>query len=108
MLDFSFVLFLRFSHPFSHLVNFTSFFTLPHEPERFRAFVRDIARGVHFHSAEHVLSQAYFLSGTTGDGRPIEYDFIGRVEELEDDWRVVRERIGGWAKRENGDIDTCA
>jgi len=78
---------------YKHLAENSEFIRVHREPDRFRAFVRDIARGLHFHSAEHILTQMYFLTGTTKDGKQLRYDFIGRLENLDEDWKRVLEIV---------------
>ena len=78
---------------YKHLLDNSEFFAIEHEPARFRAFVRDIHRGLQFHSSEHVLTQMYFLTGTTSEGKQLRYDFIGRLENLEEDWKRVLEIV---------------
>eukprot|EP01104_Vermistella_antarctica_P019022 TRINITY_DN7262_c0_g1_i2.p1 TRINITY_DN7262_c0_g1~~TRINITY_DN7262_c0_g1_i2.p1 ORF type:complete len:455 (+),score=12.78 TRINITY_DN7262_c0_g1_i2:43-1407(+) len=42
---------------------------------------------------EHVQSQSLQLSGTDAAGRPLPYNFIGRVETMHRDWRHILKHI---------------
>lgn len=45
---------------------------------------------------KHILTQMYFLTQTLEDGTPIsrEFDFIGKLETINDDWRTVGTILG--------------
>lgn len=61
---------------------------------RLRAHARGLARDFRVrlstppHSI-HYRTQAYFLSTTDASGEPARWDFIGRLETFDADWRVV-------------------
>ena len=42
----------------------------------------------------HALSQMYFLSASDAAGQPLQLDFVGRLENFEEDWAIVASRIG--------------
>jgi hypothetical protein len=56
--------------------------------------VRGVARDLELHPCTkpscHLATQSYFLSSTDSLGMPIEWDFLGRVERLSDDWDALR------------------
>ncbi len=59
--------------------------------DSFTAFVLEGLAEGHFRSHLLFLPQAYFVLG--GSGEP-EVDFVGRFERIEEDFRVVAERLG--------------
>eukprot|EP00899_Mesostigma_viride_P015516 jgi/Mesvir1/23966/Mv25237-RA.1 len=72
----------------------TTFFGIKTEPERFRAFAKDVRAGKWMIGGEDLLTQSYLLSGTDRDGKPLHYDFIGKLEFLEDSWRELEALVG--------------
>ncbi|KAK3278901.1 hypothetical protein CYMTET_13194 [Cymbomonas tetramitiformis] len=62
-------------------------------------FAKKVQQGRFLGGGEHVLTQMYFLSGTDRQGVPLNFDFIGRLENFEVDWMRVVDLMGEEGKK---------